>query len=52
MKSKTTKRLEAEVRNEDWESLGPKEQLESLDRRLGVGKGAVKQRTRLTEKIK
>jgi len=51
MKDKATKRLEAEVRNEDWASLGPKKQLASLDRRLGKGVGAVKQRARLTQKL-
>ena len=42
MKDKETKRLEAEVRNEDWASLSPKKQLASLDRRLGKGVGAKK----------
>jgi hypothetical protein len=51
MKDKATKKLEAEVRNEDWASLGPKKQLESLDRRLGKGVGAKKQRARLAEKL-
>ena len=51
MKDKSTRRMEAEVRNEDWESMGPKKQLASLDRRLGKGQGAVKQRARLAKKL-
>lgn len=51
MKDKNTKRIEAEVRNEDWASLGPKKQLAEMDRRLGKGVGAKKQRARLAEKL-
>lgn len=42
-----TKRREAEERQADWEEKSPKQQLEALDRRLGKGVGARKQRARL-----
>lgn len=41
------KKEEAQKRMEIWQRLSPKEQLEILDRRLGVGEGAKKQRARL-----
>lgn len=41
------KQNEANERNAAWSKLSPKEQLEALDRRLGKGIGAQKQRARL-----
>jgi hypothetical protein len=41
------KRKEAVERNEAWAGLSPAKQLAELDRRLGRGVGAVKQRARL-----
>ena len=41
------KRKDALERNAAWAALGPLKQLEALDRRLGVGAGAAKQRARL-----
>lgn len=41
------KQSEASERNASWSKLSPKEQLEALDRRLGKGVGAAKQRARL-----
>lgn len=38
---------EAKERQTKWEELSPAKQLQSLDDRLGVGVGAVKQRKRL-----
>lgn len=41
------KRSEAAERQEAWSKLSPVQQLEALDRRLGSGVGAVKQRAKL-----
>ena len=38
---------ESQERQEQWESLTPLQQLDSLDERLGRGVGAVKQRARI-----
>jgi hypothetical protein len=38
-------------RQKEWQTLSPKEQLKALDKRLGKGKGAAKQRARLAEKL-
>ena len=38
------RRSEATQSNAEWRKLSPKEQLEALDTRLGVGKGATRQR--------
>ena len=51
MKTKETKRQEAAERQEFWSELTPKQQLADLDRRLGKGVGAKKQRARLAEKL-
>ena len=45
-------RKAAELRNEAWRAKSPKEQLEELDKRLGPGVGAKKQRARLEAKLK
>lgn len=42
----------ASERNKAYAGLSPIEQLAALDERLGKGKGAVKQRAKLTAKIK
>ena len=51
MNTKQTKQTEAAVRNEAWAKLTYEQQLEDLDRRLGKGIGAKKQRTRIQYKI-
>jgi hypothetical protein len=48
---KKRKREEAEARNAEWAALGPKKQLAELDRRLGEGVGAKKQRAKIQKKI-
>ena len=50
MKSKAEKRKEAKKRNAAWAKLSRKEKIASLDRRLGRGKGAKRQREKLAEK--
>lgn len=44
-----SKKEEGEEREKEWRKLSPKEQLKELDRRLGEGIGAVKQRARIIE---
>ena len=51
MNTKQIKETEAIVRNEAWAKLTPEQQLADLDRRLGKGIGAKKQRTRIQYKI-
>ena len=51
MNTKQIKETEAIVRNEAWAKLTPKQQLASLDERLGKGIGAKKQRARIQYKI-
>jgi hypothetical protein len=46
------KRDDANVRNEAWRELSPERQLRELDRRLGRGVGAARQRTRLARRAK
>lgn len=48
MKPKELKRREGEVRNAVWAELSTVEKLRSLDRRLGKGVGARRQRAKLT----
>jgi hypothetical protein len=48
----TNKRTEAVARNEDWSALSAKKQLGELDRRLGRGIGAHRQRARLSRAVK
>ena len=49
--TKEQKRREAEERNAAWAALTFEQQLESLDRAFGEGKGATKQRVKIHEKI-
>jgi len=42
---------EAKERDEYWRKLSPVQQLADLDKRLGLGVGAVKQRARLSAKL-
>ena len=47
MKPIERKMKEGLERKEYWDSLTPQEKLKDLDRRLGVGQGAVRQRAKL-----
>lgn len=49
---KKRQQLERESRFKKWQSLTPSQQLADLDRRLGKGVGAGKQRARIAEAIK
>ena len=51
MNTKQIKETEAIVRNEAWAKLTYEQQLADLDRRLGKGIGAKKQRSRIQYKI-
>ena len=51
MNTKQIKETEAKVRNEAWAKLTPEQQLADLDRRLGKGIGAKKQRAKIQYKI-
>ena len=51
MNTKQTKQTEAAVRNEAWAKLTYEQQLADLDRRLGKGIGAKKQRAKIQYKI-
>ena len=51
MNTKQIKETEAIVRNEAWAKLTYEQQLADLDKRLGKGIGAKKQRTRIQYKI-
>ena len=50
-RNKEERKREAITRNEAWKQLSLQDQLEDLDRRLGKGIGAKKQRTRIQYKI-
>jgi len=50
-KSVTERRIDAEVRQEEWAKLTPQQQLAELDSRLGKGIGAKKQRAKLAKAI-
>ena len=41
----------AKAAAEKWQALSPAEQLKELDARLGEGKGAGRQRARITQKL-
>lgn len=49
--SKEERRAAAKARNEHWATKSPKEQLADLDRRLGKGVGAAKQRAKILKRI-
>ena len=51
MNTKQIKQTEATVRNEAWAKLTYEQQLAELERRLGKGIGAKKQRARIQYKI-
>ena len=51
MNTKQIKQTEAIVRNEAWAKLTYEQQLADLDKRLGKGIGAKKQRARIQYKI-
>ena len=51
MNTKQTKQTEAIVRNEAWAKLTYEQQLADLDKRLGKGIGAKKQRAKILYKI-
>ena len=51
MNTKQIKQTEATVRNEAWTKLTYEQQLADLDKRLGKGIGAKKQRARIQYKI-
>lgn len=48
---KEKRKAENEERLEYWRSLTPKQQIQDLDRRLGKGVGAKKQRAKILAKI-
>ncbi len=50
-RSRSERRKEAEIRNEDWKLLSLQQQLDSIDLRLGEEVGAKKQRARIQYKI-
>lgn len=50
-RSTTERRIEAVARQEEWANLSPAEQLAELDRRLGKGVGAKKQRARIAKAL-
>jgi hypothetical protein len=47
----SVRRIEAEGRQSVWDDLTPAQQLATLDRRLGKGLGAEKQRARINKAI-
>lgn len=49
---KPIRKKEEQERLEAWRELSPQQQLNSLDGRLGVGVGAVKQRKRIEMQLK
>ena len=51
MNTKQIKQTEAVVRNEAWAKLTYEQQLADLDRRLGKGIGAKKQRARIQYRV-
>lgn len=50
--NKKARQVEAEIRIEARSHLSDAEQLERLDRRLGVGVGAAKERARLARRMR
>ena len=51
MKAKEIKRREGAERTEYWRGLSPTTQLSDLDRRLGKGVGARRQRTMISARM-
>ena len=51
MQNKETRHKGATIRNEAWAKLTYEQQLEDLDRRLGKGVGAKKQRARIQYRV-
>lgn len=49
MKTRATKRLEANERQIQYDKLSTRAKLEKLDRAFGLGKGSLKQRAKLTK---
>lgn len=49
---KEQRRQQAEARVVEWQKLSPSQQWDELDRRLGPGKGAKKQREKIYAKLK
>ena len=47
--AKEQRRIEGKARNEAWARLSPQQKLDDLDLRLGKGKGATRQRTKLAK---
>jgi len=45
---KQHRKLAAKDIEENWRKLSPKEQIDELDRRLGVGIGAARQRAKIS----
>lgn len=43
---------ERQERNKKWQSMSPQAQLDYLDKHLGAGKGAQKQRRRIEERLR
>ena len=50
-KTKERLRIDAELRQEERNKRSAKEQIAELDRRLGVGVGATRERRRLNEQV-
>ena len=50
-RSREDRRMQAEKMHANWNSLSLQQQLEDLDRRLGKGIGAKKQRAKIKNKI-
>lgn len=51
MKPVNQRKLEGDARNAAWRALSATEQLKDLDRRLGTGVGAKRQRTKLASAL-
>lgn len=52
MKTKEVKRKEAETRQKIYDKLTPKEKVEKLDKKLGSGTGAKRERQKLLKSEK
>ena len=52
MIEQSQKQKDAEERALNWQAMSPKEQLKSLDSRLGKGIGATKQRAKIEKLIR